>query len=60
MELDIELRQGGFSLEVSLALALGDGDFSVVYTRDAQQGAVTGIVLGLGDDFDALIRQSRR
>ena len=43
----------------TLAQALGTGDFSVVYTRDAT-GAITSILLGLGDDFQALIQQSRR
>jgi hypothetical protein len=43
----------------SLALALGTGDFSVVYTRNAT-GAITSILLGLGDDFQALMQQSRR
>jgi LPXTG-site transpeptidase (sortase) family protein len=42
----------------SLQLALGNGDFSVVYTRDAQ-GSITSIVVGLGDDYEALIKQSR-
>ncbi|MDQ6673523.1 MAG: sortase [Chloroflexota bacterium] len=42
-----------------LAQALGSGDFSVVYTHDAT-GAITSILLGLGDDFEALIQQSRR
>jgi hypothetical protein len=42
----------------TLEQALGSGDFSVVYTRDAQ-GSITSIVLGLGDDYAALIAQSR-
>jgi hypothetical protein len=42
-----------------LARALGSGDFSVVYTRD-QSGAITSILLGLGDDFEALMQQARR
>jgi len=42
----------------SLAQALGTGDFSVVYTRDST-GAITNILIGLGDDFAALIQQSR-
>jgi hypothetical protein len=47
------------SASLAEALGLTSGDFSVVYTRDAR-GAITSIVLGLGDDFDALIAQSRR
>jgi len=43
----------------SLAEALGTGDFSVVYTRDTT-GAITSILLGLGDDFEALMQQARR
>jgi len=42
----------------SLAQALGSDEFLVIYTRDPR-GTVTSIVLGLGDDFDALIAQSR-
>jgi len=42
----------------SLAQALGSDEFSVIYTRDPR-GTITSIVLGLGDDFDALIAQSR-
>ncbi|MGI9147583.1 MAG: sortase [Chloroflexota bacterium] len=41
-----------------LAQALGSSDFSVVYTRDGT-GAITSILVGLGDDFEALIQQSR-
>jgi Sortase domain len=41
----------------SLALALGIGDFTVVYTRDPS-GAITSILVGLGDDFEALMQQS--
>ena len=43
----------------NLAQALGSGDFSVIYTCDPT-GAITSILLGLGDDFEALIQQSRR
>lgn len=41
----------------TLGQALGNADFSVIYLRDAK-GSVTSIVIGLGDDFDALIEQS--
>jgi LPXTG-site transpeptidase (sortase) family protein len=43
----------------SLELALGNADFSVMYTRDAR-GMITSIILGLGDDIDALMQQARR
>ena len=45
----------------SLAEALGvdSGDFSVIYTR-ATPATFSSIIVGLGDDFDALIAQSRR
>jgi LPXTG-site transpeptidase (sortase) family protein len=43
----------------TLAQALGTGDFAVLYTRDAK-GAITSIVLGLGEDFDALIQQAKK
>ena len=47
----------------SLAQALGNGsasgDFSVVYTRDSKAN-ITSIVLGLGDDLDALLRDSSK
>jgi LPXTG-site transpeptidase (sortase) family protein len=43
----------------TLAQALGTGDFAVIYTRDAK-AAITSIVLGLGEDFDALIQQARK
>jgi hypothetical protein len=43
----------------NLDLAVGSGDFSVTYTRDAR-GMVTSIILGLGDDIDALLQQARR
>jgi LPXTG-site transpeptidase (sortase) family protein len=42
----------------SLAAALGNGDFSVIYVRD-RQARITSIILGLGDDYSALIEQSR-
>jgi hypothetical protein len=41
----------------NLAQALGSGDFSVVYTRDPT-GAISSVLLGLGDDFEALMQQS--
>jgi LPXTG-site transpeptidase (sortase) family protein len=41
------------------ALATDSGDFSVIYTRD-QQGAITRIIFGLGEDIDALLDASRR
>ncbi len=40
------------------ALATDSGDFSVIYTRDAQ-GQITRMVLGLGDDIDELLEASR-
>jgi hypothetical protein len=43
----------------TLALAIGFSDFSVIYTRD-EKGAITSFILGLGDDFDALIERSQR
>jgi LPXTG-site transpeptidase (sortase) family protein len=43
----------------TLEQALGTSDFSVIYTRD-RAGLITSIVIGLGDDFDALLEQSRR
>ncbi len=43
----------------NLAQALGQGDFSVVYLKDAR-GAITNLVLGLGDDLDALLIESKR
>ena len=39
--------------------AIGDGDFSVVYTRDPQ-GSITSIIIGPGDDYQALINQAKR
>ncbi len=41
------------------ALGTDSGDFSVIYTRDAQ-GQITKVVLGLGDDIDELLEASRR
>jgi LPXTG-site transpeptidase (sortase) family protein len=43
----------------TLAEALGSGDFSVLYTRDAK-GTFSSIVLGLGDDFAALLEHARK
>lgn len=43
----------------SLAQALGSADFSVVYTRD-KTGSITSILVGLGDDFEAVLQQSVR
>jgi LPXTG-site transpeptidase (sortase) family protein len=43
----------------TLADVLGSGDFVVLYTRDPK-GAITSIVLGLGDDFDTLLQQARK
>jgi hypothetical protein len=43
----------------TLARALGRADFAVIYTRDAK-GTISSVVLGLGDDFDALIEQARK
>jgi LPXTG-site transpeptidase (sortase) family protein len=42
----------------SLEAALGIGEFSVVYLKD-RQGLITRYVLGLGEDFAALIEQTR-
>lgn len=42
-----------------LAKAVSSGDFSVIYTRDPK-GAITSIVLGLGDDFDALLELAKK
>src|SRR5262249_12866595 len=46
------------SSNLAAALGVDSGDFSVIYTRD-QRGLVSGIVVGLGDDFDALLQQAR-
>jgi sortase (surface protein transpeptidase) len=43
----------------TLEQAVGTADFSVIYTRGAG-GAITSVIIGLGDDFAALIEQSRR
>jgi hypothetical protein len=42
----------------TLAQAIGEANFAVVYTRDAK-GSISSMVLGLGDDIDALLTQSR-
>jgi LPXTG-site transpeptidase (sortase) family protein len=42
---------------LGIALGTDSGDFSVIYVRDAQ-GQITRIVLGLGDDIDALLDAS--
>ena len=44
-------------VSVSLEQALGNGEFSVIYTRDAR-GAVTSVILGLGNDLTALMEQA--
>ena len=41
----------------TLGQALGNSDFSVIYTR-GPKGTITSIVLGLGDDFETLIEKS--
>jgi hypothetical protein len=41
------------SLELAKALSRDSGDFSVIYTKNAS-GGITGIVLGPGDDLDAI------
>jgi sortase (surface protein transpeptidase) len=43
----------------SLGQALGNTDFSVIYARDGT-GMITSIVLGPGDDFDALQARAKR
>jgi hypothetical protein len=43
----------------SLAAAVAEADFSVLYTKDAK-GAITSVILGLGDDIDALLADARR
>ena len=43
----------------SLADAVGDSDFVVVYARD-RQGTISRIILGVGDDIDALLDRSIR
>jgi hypothetical protein len=42
----------------NLEQALGSGDFSVLYTRD-KSGQINTIVVGVGDDLDALLTQAR-
>lgn len=44
----------------SLADAVGAGDLVVVYARDERQGSISRIILGLGDDVDALLDRSIR
>jgi sortase (surface protein transpeptidase) len=44
---------------LNLGQALGSSEFSVIYMRDAK-GNITSIILGLGDDFDALIQQAQK
>ncbi|HEY1293803.1 MAG TPA: sortase [Chloroflexota bacterium] len=46
------------SSELAKALSLDSGDFSVIYTRNAS-GAITSIVLGPGDDLDAIEDDAR-
>ena len=46
------------SATLAQALTLPSPDFSVVYTRDAK-GSITSVVLGPGDDIDALLTSSR-
>ncbi|HEV7662512.1 MAG TPA: sortase [Chloroflexota bacterium] len=43
----------------TLEQALGTADFTVIYPRD-DKGAITGIIVGLGDDIDALLQQARK
>ena len=47
------------SQQLGQALSLAAGDFSVVYEKNAS-GAVTAILLGLGDDLDAIQTDGRR
>jgi LPXTG-site transpeptidase (sortase) family protein len=47
------------STSLGRALDIPSGDFSVVYVRDAQ-GSIARVILGLGDDADALIEAARR
>ena len=44
-------------VSASLEQAFGNGNFSVIYTREAR-GAITGVILGLGDDLTALMEQA--
>jgi len=43
----------------SLAQAVGDGNFAVVYTRDAK-GGISAVLVGGGGDIDALQTDARR
>jgi LPXTG-site transpeptidase (sortase) family protein len=43
----------------TLGQAIGETDFSVLYTKD-KQGAITSIILGPGDDVDALLADAQR
>jgi LPXTG-site transpeptidase (sortase) family protein len=43
----------------SLASALGEGNFTILHTKDAK-GAITHVIVGLGDDIDALLTDARR
>jgi hypothetical protein len=47
------------SPQLAQALSLTSGDFSVIYEKNGA-GAITGIVLGLGDDLDAIQTDARR
>ncbi len=44
---------------LATVLGLDSGDFSVLYTRDAK-GAITSIVLGMGDDLAAILTEAQR
>ena len=43
----------------SLDTALGSSDISAIYVH-GQQDAISSVILGIGDDFSALIQQSRQ
>jgi hypothetical protein len=43
----------------TLELAMRESNFTVLYTKDTR-GAITSMVLGLGDDLDALLAESHR
>ncbi|MBV9579569.1 MAG: sortase [Chloroflexi bacterium] len=47
------------SPQLAQALSLTSGDFSVIYTKNSA-GAISSIVLGLGDDLDALQSDAKR
>jgi LPXTG-site transpeptidase (sortase) family protein len=47
------------SQSLARALALPNGDFSVIYAKDAR-GSITSIVLTPGDDIDAALKLSRQ